>query len=164
MGNLLFLCNCLLNSHSENKDSLGLKTMTFLNGFFFKYKCGFLSFWGAVLGPHCWSKLISSCAGWAYCSGFSCCGRRPLTCDSQALENRINCTGWVALRHAGSPCTRPAHGIQPLSPVLTGRVFTTEPSRKPFLHLQPTFPKELFPYSYALLRIHKSSWEERRFS
>ena len=53
MGNLLFLCNCLLNSHSENKDSLGLKTMTFLNGFFFKYKCGFLSFWGAVLGPHC---------------------------------------------------------------------------------------------------------------
>ena len=133
--------------------------------FFFNINVVSFLFWGAVLGPHCWNKLISSCAGWAYCSGFSCCGRRPLTCGSQALENRLNCTGWVALRHAGSPCTRPAHGIKPMSPVLTGRVFTTEPSRKPFLHLQPTFPKEQFPYSYPLLRIHKkSSWEERRFS
>ena len=37
--------------------------------FFFNINVVSFLFWGAVLGPHCWSKLISSCAGWAYCSG-----------------------------------------------------------------------------------------------
>ena len=67
-------------------------------------------------------------------------------CSSQALEHRLNCTGLVAPRNAGSSCTRPTHGIKPTSPELTGQFFTSEPSGKSFLQvLSPSFQRNYSP-------------------
>ena len=49
-------------------------------------------------------------------------------CGSLALEHRLNsCDAW--LPH--SIWDLPRLGIEPISPALTGRLFTTEPPRKP---------------------------------
>ena len=74
-------------------------------------------------------------------------------CGSQALEHRLNCTGLVAPRHVRSSCTRPAHGIKPMSPALTGRFFTSEPSGKSFLQvLNPSFYSPTLSPSLGYIR------------
>ena len=74
-------------------------------------------------------------------------------CGSQALEHRLNCTGLVAPRHVKSSCTRPAHGIKPMSPALTGRFFTSEPSGKSFLQvLNPSFYSPTLSPSLGYIR------------
>jgi len=74
-------------------------------------------------------ELFSSCGAWAsYCSGFSCCGARApghvdVSAGSVVAVYRLICSA--------------AHGIfldqglNPVSPALAGRFFTTEPPGKP---------------------------------
>ena len=51
-------------------------------------------------------------------------------CDSQDLEHRLNSTGaWTQL--LCSMWNPPESGIEPISPALPGRFFTTEPPGKP---------------------------------
>ena len=74
-------------------------------------------------------------------------------CGSQALEHMLNCTGLVAPRHVRSSCTKPAHGIKPMSPALTGRFFTSEPSGKSFLQvLNPSFYSPTLSPSLGYIR------------
>ena len=66
-------------------------------------------------------------------------GRRALvvvahglsSCGSWALEHRLSCgaQAWLLC----SMLDLPGPGIEPMSPALTGRFFTTEPSGKPYL-------------------------------
>ena len=84
---------------------------------------GLLSSWGALA---------------SHCGGFSCWGAWALeweifgSCGSQVLEHRLNsCGAWVQLLCGIRDFPRP--GIKPLSTVLAGRVFTTEPGKSPFL-------------------------------
>ena len=87
--------------------------------------------------------LLSSCNAWASpCSGFSCCGAQALKCvdsrcstwaqylrllGSRAQTQQLGCMGLVVPRHVGSSQTR----VEPVSPGMAGRFFTTEPSGKP---------------------------------
>ena len=89
--------------------------------------------------------LLSSCGAQAsHCSGFSCCRAQALEhsafsrCGTRAqqlrlwpLEHRLSScsTQLIALRHVGSFRS----GIEPMSPVLAGRFFTTEPPGKPHI-------------------------------
>ena len=76
--------------------------------------------------------LLSSCgARTSHCSGFSCC-------RAQALGARASEVAAWGLRSCGalaqllrSMWELPGPGIEPVSPVLAGRLFTTEPPRKP---------------------------------
>ena len=73
----------------------------------------------AVHGSHCGDF---SCCGEG-CAGFSSCGFR-------ALEHRLSSyspQAWLLC----SVWDLPRSGIEPVSPVLAGRFFTTEPPRKP---------------------------------
>ena len=85
--------------------------------------------------------LLSSYGAWAsYCRGFSCCG--PLapgqvgfsSCTmwvqgSRAQAQLLQLMGLVALQHVGISVPWP--GIEPVSPALAGRLFTTEPPGRP---------------------------------
>ena len=105
----------------------------------------------SVLGLHCCRLfsscgergLLSSCSAWAsHCSGFSCCGAQALRgvdsrCStwaqylqllgSRAQTQQLWCMGLVVPRHVGSSQTR----VEPVSPAMAGRFFTTELSGKP---------------------------------
>ena len=97
----------------------------------------------AVLGLCCCTQpfsscseqgLLSCCNAWvSHCSGFSCFCARALgcagfgRCGSQTLEHRLSsCRAQAQLL-----CSNPGRGIEPMSPALAGRFFTTEPSWKP---------------------------------
>ena len=71
---------------------------------------------------------FSCCGAWALgYSGFRSCSLWPqwlLLSGSRAQAQWLWCVGLVALWHVGS-------GIEPLSPALAGRFFTTEWPRKP---------------------------------
>ena len=80
--------------------------------------------------------LASSCGAWtSHFSGFFCCkawvlGAPATVVAAPALEHRLNsCStlGLVALQHVGAPRS----GIEPVSPALASRFFTTEPPGKP---------------------------------
>ena len=81
--------------------------------------------------------LLSSCSAWAsHRRGFSCCGARSLehvglrSCHARALEHMLNsCDAWAYLLCRMWDLPRP--GIEPASPALAGRFFTTEPPEKP---------------------------------
>ena len=53
------------------------------------------------------------------------------SCSSQALEHRISNCGTRAQLLPGT-WDLPASGIEPVSPALAGRFFTTEPPGKPY--------------------------------
>ena len=80
--------------------------------------------------------LLSSCsAGASHCSVFSCCGELTLgqvgfsSCGSWPLKHRLNsCDTWVQI--LCSMWDSPGSGIEPMSPVLTGRSFITRPPKK----------------------------------
>ena len=76
----------------------------------------------AVRGSHCGDV---SCGGAQAlgCAGFSSCG-------SRALEHRLNSYGPRAWLLRGI-WYLPRSGIEPVSPALADRFFTTEPPRKP---------------------------------
>ena len=67
------------------------------------------------------------------CGGFSCCEARALGVRaSVTAARRLSSCGaraWL-LHHM---CDLPGLGMEPLSPALAGRFFTTEPPRKPGL-------------------------------
>ena len=74
---------------------------------------------------------------WAsHCGGFSCCRAPALGCvgfsssDSQVLGHRLNSCGARDQLLCGM-WNLPRSGIQPVSPALAGRFFTTEPPGKP---------------------------------
>ena len=78
-------------------------------------------------------ELLSSCNAQApHCSGFSCCGAWTLcTWASVApLEHRISSSGVWARLLCGM-WDLPGSWIEPVSLVLAGRFFTTNPSGKP---------------------------------
>ena len=66
----------------------------------------------------------SSRGAWAsHWGGFSCCG-------SWALDHKLNsCETWAYL--LSGMWDLPRSGIEPMSPVLAGGFFTTEPTGKP---------------------------------
>ena len=87
--------------------------------------------------------LFSSCGVKApHYSGLSCCEAQALgqqasvaaarslnSCGSQALEHRLNsCGEWAQLLYG--LWDLPGSGIELMSPVLSGRFFTTEPPGK----------------------------------
>ena len=83
--------------------------------------------------------LFSSYDAWAsHCCGLSCCRGWALglkgfsSCDSQTLEHRLNSCGSRAYLLC-SMWDLPRPGIEPMSPALAGRSFTTEPPGKPCL-------------------------------
>ena len=92
--------------------------------------------------------LFSSCGKWGailqlQCEGASLrwllfCRTRALGCEgfsswgSWALEHRLNSCGALAYLLC-SMWDLPRSGIEPVSPVLAGRVFTTEPTGKPLM-------------------------------
>ena len=98
--------------------------------------------------------LLSSCSVRAsHCVGFSCgawdLGARTYViaahglsnCSSQALENRLSsCGTWAQLLL--SMCDLPGSGIEPVSPALAGRFFTSKP---PHLSLNLPHFKCLMP-------------------
>ena len=72
----------------------------------------------------------------SHCNSFSCCRAQAVeyagfgSCSSQALEHRLNtCGSWADLLLSMWDLPRP--GIEPVSPALAGRFFTTEPTGKP---------------------------------
>ena len=72
----------------------------------------------------------------SHCSGVSWCEARALgctgfvNCGSQALERGLShCDAQASLLHG--MWTLPGSGIEPVSPALAGRFFTTEPPGKP---------------------------------
>ena len=70
-------------------------------------------------------------------TGFSCCG-------AQVLEHGLNSCGTWDL---------PGPGIEPVSPALAGRVFTTEPPGKPLSSKE--FDNILSTSIYVVLRVFK---------
>ena len=91
-------------------------------------------------------RLFSHCGKWrllftygmkpSHCCGFSWCRARALqhmdfsSCGSRALEPRhSSCSTWALLLH--NMWDLPGPGVEPLSPTLAGRFFTTEPPGKP---------------------------------
>ena len=92
--------------------------------------------------------LLSSCDGWvSCCGGFSCF-------SSWALEHKLNsCTGLAAPRHVGSSQTR-GRTLVPCT-VKTVRLFTTEPSGKPFpSKLSLPLPSQVTPAPYTHTHTH----------
>ena len=72
----------------------------------------------------------------AHCNSFSCCEAQAAeyagfgSCSSQALEHKLNtCGSWADLLLGMWDLPRP--GIEPVSPALAGRFFTTESPGKP---------------------------------
>ena len=100
----------------------------------------------AVLGLFsscCEQGLLSDCGPQVSCSsGFSCCRawalgnqasvasmRELSSCSSQALECWLSsCVEWAWLLH--SMWDLPGQEIEPMSPALAGRFFTSEPPGK----------------------------------
>ena len=88
----------------------------------------------AVLGLHCCTWALFSCGKWgllsrcsvqaSHCSGFSCCRAWALSAwASVVVSHRLSCP---------SVCRNlPGPGIEPESPELAGRFFTTEPTGTP---------------------------------
>ena len=88
--------------------------------------------------------LLSSCRAWAsHCDGSSCCGAQALErlgssscahelcgCGSQALEHRLSGCGTLA-ELLCRMWDLPGAEIEPMSPALIDRFFTTEPPGKP---------------------------------
>ena len=74
------------------------------------------------------------------------------SCGSQALEHRLNCCGAQAQLLRGM-WDLPGPGVEPVSPALTGRLFTAEPPGKtpyPFQYivfwiLEPEKPRSDTP-------------------
>ena len=109
--------------------------------FFLKYN--FIYFWLCLvfaadsrLSSNCEEQgLLHSCGAWAsHCHSFSCC--RILRsvglqqCGSLALGHRISsCGSWGQLLLGMWDIL--GSGIEPVSPALAGRFFTTEPPGKP---------------------------------
>ena len=93
---------------------------------------GLLSSWG-VWASHCGS--FSCCRIWALGhTGFSSCSTWVRSCGSWALEHRFSiCDAWDKLLHG--MWNPPGPGIEPVSPELAGRLFTTESPGKPGLVL-----------------------------
>ena len=78
-------------------------------------------------------------------TGFSCCG-------AQVLEHGLNsCGTWAWLLHG--TWDLPGPGIEPVSPALAGRVFTTEPPGKPLSSKE--FDNILSTSIYVVLRVFK---------
>ena len=73
--------------------------------------------------------LFSSCGAWASsCSGFSCCGAQALGlvgvgAGSVVVVYRLSCSAARGIFLD--------QGLNPMSPALAGRFFTTEPLAKP---------------------------------
>ena len=88
------------------------------------------------------------CSAWAsHCGGFSCCRARAVrrvgfsSCGFGALEHRLSsCGTWVLLPRG--MWDLPGPGIEPVSPALAGRFFTSGPPRKPItcIFLSPCRP------------------------
>ena len=80
----------------------------------------------------CRAGLRSSCSEQTYRSG-SCCRAQAVglsSCGSWARETRLSsCGTWAQLLRGMWELPRP--GIEPVSPALAGRFFTTEPPGKP---------------------------------
>ena len=76
----------------------------------------------------------------SHCSGFSCCKARALghmgisSCNSQAPEHRLSSYGACAWLLRGM-WVLPGPGLEPMTPALAGRLFTTEPSGKPRFYI-----------------------------
>ena len=68
--------------------------------------------------------------------GFRGCGSWLSSCGSQALEHRLNCCGPRAYLLLGMG-DLPDPGIEPVSPALVGRFFTTEPPGKSMSFCSP---------------------------
>ena len=124
----------------------------------------------AVLGPCCCEGF--SLAGtllWLGCSGFCHCGARALgmqasvivarglsSCSFQALECQLNICGEQALL-LHSIWDLPRSGVKPVSPALTGRLFTTEPPGKPSVQFSRSVVSDsLWPHGlqHARLPVH----------
>ena len=89
-----------------------------------------------------WAGVLSSGVQASPCSVFSCCEAQALgsqasvvvahglsSCDSRALEHRLNsCGGWALL--LCGMWNLPGPGIEPMSPALASRFSTTEPPGK----------------------------------
>ena len=80
--------------------------------------------------------------------GLSCC-------RSRAPEHRLSsCGTWVQLPHG--TWDLPGPGIEPVSPALAGRFFTTEPPRKPpprFLLYGSNIMYRLCPATYVHVQM-----------
>ena len=106
----------------------------------------------AALGLRCCARAFSSCGEQGLCSG--CDGRTSLFAEHKlqgVWASRVaacglsNCGSWApahGLSSCGtgawlpcSMCDPPRPGIEPMSPVLAGRIFTTEPPGKPSTRL-----------------------------
>ena len=94
----------------------------------------FLSLWRAG------AKLSSCGARASHCSCFSCCGAQALECsDFSGCDSWVWSIDSVVVAH-GLCCPMPGGnlsrlGIEPTSPELTGRFFTTEPPGKPHCYI-----------------------------
>ena len=88
-------------------------------------------------------RLLSSCGARAFCGGFSCCraqapglagfslcGTWLSSCSSWAPEHRLSRCGARAWMLRGM-WDLPGSGVEPVSPTLAGRFFTTGPPGKP---------------------------------
>ena len=123
-----------------------------------------------MLGPCCCEGF--SLAGtllWLGCSGFCHCGARALgmqasvivarglsSCSFQALECQLNICGEQALL-LHSIWDLPRSGVKPVSPALTGRLFTTEPPGKPSVQFSRSVVSDsLWPHGlqHARLPVH----------
>ena len=125
-------------------------------------------------------RLFSSCGKWqllASCGarasrsrGFSCClwsavALKPdcrasvvvacglRSCGFGALEQRLNSCGmWAQLLL--SMWNLPGSGVEPMSPALAGRFFTTEPPAKPYIQFfkEPPYcsPQWLYQFTFLL--------------
>ena len=83
---------------------------------------GLLSVMASLVGEHgLWGTWASAVAA----HGLS-------NCAFQALEHRLSsCSIWAYLLRSNRDLPKP--GIEPISPALAGRFFTTEPPEKPSL-------------------------------
>ena len=120
----------------KEKENHKIFSSTQLFFFFNKWVLGSLFLWHVHIALFIWLALylcccmwafsscreweiLSSCGAWAsHCDGFSCCGFRT-------LEHRFSSSGiWVQL--LCGLWNLSISGIEPLSPVLTGRFLTSE--------------------------------------
>ena len=92
-------------------------------------KINFIYLFLAVVGLRCCAGFSLVVAGGYCCSsaGFNSCG-------SWALGHTLNSCGTLAQLLCGT-WDLPGLGIEPMSPALAGRFFTTEPPGKPPKHL-----------------------------
>ena len=92
-------------------------------------RCSGFSLQGVFLLWNVGSRVsgFSNCSSWAL-------DHRLSSCDSWALEPRLsNCDAWVQLPLGVWNLLGP--GIKPVSLVLAGRFFATEPPGKPYIYL-----------------------------